>query len=424
LNLIGCNVSGKSFTGAPKQSLAMAVLFGAMVALCPFARGDSARDQNRLSAQIVLDARLIEGPFHTVEPAVFNDGSMNRYRIASRFGPLEANSTAELEQFVRELAAIDVLSQLSNGRAFAEQLSSRISDTVTSAVSLLTDTQATLVSAAAGVEKIAERVGDGVADIGDESVATENPLGPAATKRAYAKALGVDPYSSNPLLQSHLERVARAGYAGDLMASASLALVGGPVISAGSMASSLQAIDVSLSPADARRRNQRLLRAMGINVDVARDFVRHPMLTPTQQSLVVHALGRLDGAHDRERFLKGAARVIRPEQGAYYERQAGLYSRYHRSVAPVSRFVPIGEHTGALTRHRDLVMMLPADHLRWTPRNAHLLKDLDEGARRFTQLRTRELWLSGGITLRMARELKNQGWQPVPHAGRRLQSVD
>jgi hypothetical protein len=398
-------------------------LVGIAVLACLLPKMGWTQESERLSASIVLEPALIEGPYHTVAPIVVNDGSMNRYRISSEFGPLEARSTAELEQFIRELAAIDKLAQLSDERVFAEQLGTSLSDTVTGAVSLLTDTQATLVSAAAGVEKIAQRINDRIVNGSSEQGTSENPLGPAATKRAYAGALGVDPYSRNPILQAHLDRVAKAGYAGGIVASTAMALVGGPIVSAGSTTSSLQGVDVSLSPADARRQNRRLLSSMGIGVGTTNAFLNHPALTPTQQSLVVHSLRSLRGTRNREQLLAQTSTVTGREQGAYYERRAGLYSRYHRVVTPLSRFVPLGTNTGAVTRDNGLVMMLPTDHLRWTSRNARLVEQLENGSRHYARSRTRELWLSGTVTLRMARELKSRGWQPVPHATRRLSAA-
>ena len=154
---------------------------------------------------------LVKGPNHQVDERVLNDGYMNHYRIHTRFGDLDAASTAELKIRIDEANALAAMEKVKGTEQFSRFLVQGGKDTLAGAKALIRSPVKTVNGAVSGVGKLFERAGASLS--GDppsdaEDGRLENLIGFSSTKRDYAAEFGVDPYSSNPVLQERLDEIA------------------------------------------------------------------------------------------------------------------------------------------------------------------------------------------------------------------------
>ncbi|MGH7406236.1 MAG: hypothetical protein ACREJA_10225, partial [Candidatus Methylomirabilales bacterium] len=65
---------------------------------------------------------LVKGPNHQVDQRVLNDGYMNHYRIHTRFGDLNATSTAEIKIRIDEANALATMEKVKGTQEFGRYL--------------------------------------------------------------------------------------------------------------------------------------------------------------------------------------------------------------------------------------------------------------------------------------------------------------
>jgi hypothetical protein len=365
----------------------------------------------------VLPPALASGPDHRVEDPVRNDGVMNIYRVSSRFGALEAQSFAELEKRVHELHAIAKLQELEGSQEFGDAIAAAGGDVLEGAKALATDPVNTVSGAVSGVGAMFRRAGNsltGAPRSQYEDGALRAVTGFSAKKREFAAEFGVDVYSSNPLLQERLDRVARAAAAGNLSASAALALVGGGAGAAISVTKGAENLNEMLRetpPSDLREMNESRLAAMGVGEGVADLFMSNTVFSPSYQTRLVDALTRMDGVGDREVVVKIAVRTETDDLAMFRQRQARMYAAFHLQVAPLERFVQLGDMPAARTRDGGrLVLLLPVDHVAWTEPVARSAEAITAAARAAAGGAALELWLGGGASPGARAALEAAGW--------------
>ncbi len=154
------------------------------------------------------------------------------------------------------------------------------------AKSLITSPVKTVSGAVSSVGSLFERAGSSL--FGDppsdaEDSRLQNLIGFSSTKRDYAAEFGLDPYSSDPVLQKRLDEIAWAGYAGKIAASAALSLVSGGAgiaISTSKTSNWLAGIPLKAAPAELRARNHKNLTTMGVSPEVVDLFLANTVYTP------------------------------------------------------------------------------------------------------------------------------------------------
>ena len=362
-------------------------------------------------ARDILAADVVAGPNHRVEERVENDGFVNHYTITSRFGTVGAVSTAELRQRIHEMNVVAALDALAGTSEFAKNVGSTAGKAVKGAGKLITHPVSTVSGAVSGVGKLFQRAGDSVfgAPASDsEDDAVKRLIGFSSVKRAYAKEFGVDPYSANPILQEHLERVAWAGYAGSIGASAALLAVpggAGAAISVAKGSETLGEVDVSVAPTDLRRMSRQRLEAMGVSTEIIDVFLGNTVYAPTTQSRLVAALAGMQGVAGRDTFIKVALATDSRDVAFYRERQARLYSGYHRNVTALAGFDPLAGVATGRTASGKVVVVAPTDYVVWTQSLARTF------ARAGQQGGEREIWLAGGVSDLARSQMEQRGWK-------------
>ena len=374
----------------------------------------------------ILPKQLAAGPNHRVDDRVVNDGLMNRYEITSPLGKFTAYSDAELAKRVLEIGAISKLKQIEGSKEFRKEVAGAAGNVVEGGKALVTKPVATVSGAVGGLGSMLRRTGDAV--FGDPRSAHEDNAVQAASgvsqkKREFAAEVGVDPYSSNPVLQEALTRVARAAASGNILASAALAAVGGAagtVVSVTGGSQTLNEILRNTPPTDIRRMNREKLTRMGASADLIDLFLANANYSPTYQLLLVDALDRMGGVTGREIFLKVAIGADSDALCMLRQRQARMYASYHQQVQPIARFAAVGNLVVAHTRDGRAVVNVPLDYLVWTETLAQSVDNAEAQLKAQPAKGGRELWLGGTISPLARKALESRGWKIFDKAADKL----
>ena len=370
-----------------------------------------------LSASKILPPELVTRPNHHVQERVTNDGFMNIYTIDSKFGTFTAVSTPLLRIRIQEINAMVSMDKLKGTKEYGAAIKDSALNTMVAAKDMVFQPVKTLKTAASGVGVAFRRAGDSVfgakrSDAEDSKF--KDLVGFSNYKREYAYDLGVDVYSRNEVLQDRLNEVSWVAWAGGLTVSAALAAVpggAGYAMSAIGTTRLTTAIFETTTPADLRRMNTEKLNAMGIDSATVDMFMNQSVFSPREQTLLISALDEMKGVADRERVVQQAALTNNADMALFRQRQAEMYAGYHKAVAPLARFVSVGQLAAARTQKGALVFNVPVDYIVWTEPLAQLVANTDAVANQVPGLTGKELWVTGSLSPRARTELKRLNWK-------------
>jgi len=370
-----------------------------------------------LHASQILPPDLLSGPNHRVEESVTNDGYLNTYRIASKFGIFNAISTPMLRKRIGEINAMVLMEQIKGTKEFTASLAEAGMDTLNGFKNLVSKPVDTVKGAASGLAVAFRRAGDAIggskrSDSEDSRV--KDLIGFSKTKREYAYQLGVDAYSDNEKLQDRLNEISWAGYAGGITWAAAMTAVpggAGLAISISGTHKLLNEIFRTTPPVDLRRMNGEKLKAMNVHPEVADAFLNNSVYSPRYQTLLVNALEEMKGVGNRATFVRLAAASPNSDIAFFRERQAEMYAGYHKTVAPLETFVALGEFAAGRTRKNEIVFNVPLDHLVWTEEMARLITATDSRVTQLTRPANKQAWVTGTMSARARKELESRGWQ-------------
>jgi len=381
------------------------------------------------SASKILPPELLAGPDYRIAEQVINDGFMNTYTINSRFGTFTASSNEELLIRVGEVHAIAAMDDWANSEQFVKGARKAGKDRLGSATRLVIDPAGTFKDTAGGVKEIFQSARHGIDEAGNrasDKVSGEDDgegggldvkelIGYSRAKRQYAAEFGVDPYSTNPVVQEHLGRLSRAGFAGDVGAGAALTVVDGGVGMAISVAGHLQSLKEQvrdMSPNELRELNEKKLRAMDVEQSVIDLYLGNYAFSPTYQTAFVATLEEIDGAADRGEFVKVAVLAKDEDQALFRLSQARMYANYHKSVKPLQAFVLVSKLLVIAARTADgaLVVNVPADHVFFTSSLAGFFRAARSGLDSVAGVSSKQVWIAGGISPMAQSWLEESGW--------------
>lgn len=370
-----------------------------------------------LRARDFLRPDQLAGAGFEVADAVRNDGFLNYYTLHVREpeARLEVAGTELLLVRLAELEAVGKLQAMRRGDTFTTAAKSAALGPFRFARDLVTAPGETLSATAAGVGSYAQNVGHalfGTTGAGEEG-ALKTAIGFASAKRALAHRLGVDPYSTNGLLQKELDEVAWTGFAGGMVVNlgfGALPDAAGTAARGSGMSSRLSQTLRDNAPAELAALNERRLRAMGVG-SAAKALMQNTSYTPTDRTRLVAALEALEGVAGREALVEWAAAAPRPEVAFLMARHAEMLAGYHARVAPLARFARHGGRALPLTRDGTLVAAFPVDYVRWSERLEAAIADTAGAAG------GKQFWVTGRFDPAARARLEAAGWALREEAG-------
>ena len=329
-----------------------------------------------LKASEILRPEILNGPHHKVQEPVPTYSGSNHFSIDSDFGAFEAEGNEMLVRRINEINAISELRDVSRTEQYKNALVKAAKSPLAAAKSIVTDPVNTVANVPKGLMKFMGRVGESVKGIGkkDQSSAAEGSkaqqlIGFSDTKRKVAISLGVDPYSTNAVLQKELDGISWASFAGGLTFQVATIPIGGPALTVTGATSTFQEVLRDKSPTDLKIMNRKILLGMGANAADAEALLNNAAFSPTAETAFVLNLKSLDGVANRGAFVRLAAKTSSNETDAIFcIETAALMGNLHKGEKPLARIALIGDFPICVAKDGTVVVALHWDYAAWTAR--------------------------------------------------------
>ena len=405
------------FRAHPRLCLAVMAAFTAVSAVPALATAEDYETPPTLHARDLFPEAALEGPHHRVEDQVGSDGVALSFLIRSDFGSFEAPSREMAELRIAEVGAIAGLAELGSSEMFADALAASAKKKAESVKRAVEDPEGTVKGVGKGLKRVFGKAKKGAADAaealeqderssegetqksGAAAEAGKDLIGLNKAKRQIAKAVGADPYSSNPALQAELERLAKAAVAGGLTANLGLRVPGADQVA------SVSSLAWDLPPEDLRDRNEKSLAAMGSDPATIKKLFANPAYSPSLATELVVALEKLPKLENRAALVTLASEAESEVEARFYRSSIALLAAARGAGSPPSRAQRYGRAPAALAADGTLVVAAAADLLVWT-------EGLKEAAARpAPDAKSRALWLTGRVSDHARRGLEAAGWE-------------
>src|SRR5208282_4376085 len=385
-----------------------------------------------LEAQVLAPASLLSGEGFHVDEQVPTDGLMAHFTIQSDVGTFPANSVEMLKIRVAEIPAIIQLTQTSKSKVFAESMATNAVRPVQAAGQMIMHPVDTVTGLPAGVGRFFGRMGLGAQKIqaaasGPEGASAGQKAGQVATttgqatrdvfgyeqeRRALAKKLQVDPYTTNPVLSKQLDDFALVAFRAHVGVTTAMA-----VFIPGSMAITATRIVSQwvwdTPKADLIVRNQKSLQALGVPESEINALMQNPTFPLSVQTAFVANLDRLPGVPGRTDAVALASTAQSEEQARFLTDAVGMLARYNESRTPIARLIVRKAIIGQ-DRNGAIVAEAPVDYVSW-------IEDVSYFAHRPDfQKSQRTIWLTGQASPLAKKNSIALGWlvnentDPIP----------
>jgi len=390
-----------------------------------------------LKASEILPPELMKSDNHEVLEQVSNDCYWNSYIVHSTYGEYSVYSTRFLKIRIKELEALSVLKKTSS----VEALARGTADTVIvhpfrSAMNVATKPVETVKGVPGGIvsffkniyytgewtvsvaKTVGERAithasggeegqnGPGISE--DINAIADWYLGVGAGEREIARRLGVDPYTSNPLLAEEIKRVSKYERIGKL--GISFAPI--PSIPGMGYVKDVNYYVWDKDPKELREFNKKQLIKMGIDEALVLKFIDSPFYSPTYQTTIVLSLKELDGVNNREEILEDAIVAGNIQESQFYTNLVVLLTWFHLNHSSLKTIINHADITSAQTNDNRIITIIPADYLCWSEAiaeaanfHSEVMKDI--------QAKEKELWVAGKTSEMFDEKMKNLGWEVV-----------
>ena len=413
--------------GAMLPAAALLVLATSLVA---FAGPPSSYETgSALKASELAPAKLLAGPRFKVDERVSMTTLQPRFIVQSDFGVFEAHGRDMLTVRVHEIAALEQLENTSKSEEFMRAAGTAVARPVKSAANMVTHPVETVTGLPAAAGRFFDRMATGAKSVskagdGADSAAavtqrigglTADVLGYEQERRAIAKRLTVDPYTTNQVLADKMDELAWAAFSGRMGLNTVIAVVV-PYSLAISATTVTNDLVWDMKPGDLIATNEKKLKAMAIADGARASLLQHRWYSLTMLTSLVNSLERLNGVRGRDQVVSFAATATSEERARLIVGAVEMFARCHAEterLAVLSAPGPIVARTvGGAT-----LVAAPLDYVAWTEPVAAFARRPDLAAKE------RTIWLTGTLTPRAKRELAAVGWavKEGPNAGVRQQ---
>jgi len=348
-------------------------------------------------------------------------GMWNQTLIQSRYGNLEARNESFARIRIREVQAITKMKAIDTGETVVGGIGNAAAAPFRAVGALLTSPLETLGNIPKGIGDTIARTGESFSS--DKSKFEDGMFkeiaGVSRKKREIAAEMGVDVYSSNPLLQSELDRIGAASAGGNISVDVGSLAISGP---AGAVIGNLGRVDalqeiVNTQPAaELRRRARYTLEQMAMPKSFVEQFLDHPYYSPRRKTIIAGLLSPLKDVAGREIFLEAALAADSEEAALYYQQLIELISGFHFNTAPVKEIALVEGFPVALTTKGGAFIAVPTDRIYWTQESGLYLEQLLAAIPGRPKLTGITLWTLGDITPLAAEAMRQRGVQAFMRA--------
>jgi hypothetical protein len=374
-----------------------------------------------LKASSLLPPDMLSGPLFKVDDQVPTDGLMGHFTLRSELGTFVVPGRELLRIRIAELPAIQQLEATSKSKVFLDALGKAAAKPIESAANIITHPVQTVQNLPSGISRLFDRVALGVQEIGQSASdpeksdaqraeetmsrvgsATITALGFEQGRRQLAKSLGVDPYTTNPVLAQKLTDVAWVAFSGRLAINTVVAVFvpASMAISGTSIANDLV---YDTPSADLIVMNKQKMLAMGASESQAQALLNNRWYSLTVLTSLVTELEQLAGITGRPDVLVLAATAQNEEEARCFAASVHLLGRLNAGKRPIKKMIGKGTVIG-ITPGGEVVVPAPVDYLSWTERIGRFAQRPDLKATK------RSIWLTGKISEVAERGFIGLGW--------------
>lgn len=371
-----------------------------------------------LKASEILKPDILKGPHHTVRESVPTASGMNQFVIDSDYGVFDADGNEMLLRRIKEVYAIDQLKGVSKTDQFKQSLTTAAKGPYNAAKNVIKDPGGSVSNAGKGLMKFMGRVGQTAKHVAKgeaqkpEGKTGQDVIGFTKAKRKIAISMGIDPYSSNSVLQKALDDVAWASWAGGFAFTAATFPISGPAgaaLTATNMSSTIGNLLNKKSPAELKAINRSGLRAMGASAGDTERLLDNQAFSPTQQTIFVQNLKTLEDVANRGAFVRIAAEKSSSEaDAAFCVQTAALMGQLHHGEHPLARIAMMEDFPVCVGKDGTVIAALQWDYAAWTPRAAAFGDELKKLANETGQNEHILVAISGQMSPRLQQELQNR----------------
>ena len=374
-----------------------------------------------LQAKDLVAAELLKGPHFTVDTRVPVKGFLARFTIRSDYGTFAAHGIHMFQIRLREVYALAQLDQMSKTKEFAEAAAQAVARPVTSAVNMVINPVETVEGLPGGVARLFGRI-----ELGAESIAaatttsgqtgtqeaanvservgtiTVNALGYQKERRDLAKSLGVDPYTTNPVLAKKLDDMAWVAFSGrfTIQTAMSVFVPGSTVMSAVSITNT----SIYDTPAgDLINNAQSIFAGTGASPAQVGALMRNKQYSVSLLTDLALGVRRLQGVNGLASVVGFAAIARTQDETRFVTAAVNMLARFHESSEPLALVTAPGPILGRAVSGR-LVVPVPLDYVAWTERAARFAERDD------LKTPNRLIWLSGQMDRRAHKEATARAW--------------
>ncbi len=388
-------------------------------------------------ASEVLAPAQVKGPHFEVAPEVPTEGYLHVFQLQTDFGPLEVEGRSMLVLREHETQALARLDDVSKTGVFVKAAGSSLLSTGKGVVSAVKDPEATAQGIGGGLKRfgtnlgrMARRTGDKAVDAvkgedktgGDEDARAEKSTGQKAAAagegvanavfgvnsavRRWAQKVGVDPYTTNPLLRKALFEIGRVDAGGRL---ATRVVVPIPTVVSGT--ATVGGLVWGLDPEALMKRNEQRLREVGASNEVIRHLYLSRGFTLSLQTRLAAALHAVKarGCGD---YVDAADESETERDATFFVESAEMLQALHAKTK-VAAVLPDSRAMVAKVRDGRAIVLLPVDWVRWTEAFEKSATEVEGRARSELGARKLELRTTGRLSPTAKSELAARGWTVI-----------
>jgi hypothetical protein len=374
-----------------------------------------------LKATDLVAPELLKGPHFTVDNRVPINGFLARFTIRSDYGTFDAHGIHMFQIRVKEVYALTQLDGMSKTKEFAEAAGKALARPVTSAANMIINPVETVEGLPGGVTRLFDRIklgGEAIAAAATAPSQTEGEKASAITQRVgsitvdtlgyekerrdLARSVGVDPYTTNPILAKKLTDMAWVAFSArfGIQTAISVFVPGSIVLSAVTITNSTV---YDTPPGDLINNAQSIFAGTGASEAQVRALVKNPQYSLSLLTDLAMGVNRLQGVNGLASVVDFAAAAKTQDETRFVAASVNILARYHERV---QRIAVVAAPGPIIERTTGGAVVIPAalDYVAWTERIGRFTQRDDLKAPE------RTAWLSGQTSPRARKELPGRGW--------------
>jgi hypothetical protein len=380
----------------------------------------------------VLPANLVKGPHYTLADKVEAKGYLYEFTVQSDYGNFAAVGVSMLYVRLREVQALAALQEVSKSDVFIKAAGDSVLTVGKSVGKAVTNPVATVEGLGAGAKRYGENLGRkakrGAATAADAVKSDDKPkaeaeegssttkkavdtgasvakshFGVSAASRRWAQKLGVDPYSSNPVLRKALEDIGTIDAAGGIAAKTLV-----PIPSVVSTSAEVGDLVWNKDPEELLKLNEQRLAELGVDKAGSAAFFTCKAFSPSQQTRFLAALHAVKAAGLAD-YVDAAREAAGETEAEFFTESAEMLAALH-AREPVKAVLTDSRAMVASAGDKRAVVLLPLDSIRWTEASQKVLTEIAERARKELGANRLEIQMTGQMSPRALKEAKGIGW--------------